>query len=814
MAINCLNTFAFSQNMPDSLLGILEQTKIPTVNPNLAKIDSTRIAKISKDTLEHLVKQSFIKSKEKLNIKKDSSSAFKNKVDSLKIKATKTLKIKKSDFKLNGLISNQFDYGTVPYYLPNTITPSNIFKSQGDIKISVKNLPLIFSYFYTNPPGLFGIHNYYTLRFDQETYQQNIQNECVAKKAVYQEKLKEAQKQKQEYTQKLAFCESMQGYTNTSIPNTATNFNKDSVLGNTNSSNKSLENKEYGYLNNPKSDSTLLELSKNIGMSKADSLKYKYGFLNNIKPDSTLLKSSNNISMSKADSLKYNENIYIDSLLSKFNADTNYQKMKVYKENIELYEKQIKEYKQAIKFLDSGQIEATENPYLSKTKNFLSNLKKFEIGLCYPNYSTFLINNLTLKGINIGYETKNYFINASYGKTVNNLLSTQTNNNIINSFQNYSNFFDLSKNQDSRKILAGKIGLGNMAKSYLGFGALYGVGNQSYYQSTNIQEKNIVCEVDGKITYKGYVLYASFAKSFLNQINSSENANLLSKNRNNAVQLRFTGVIPYLKTKFSLGYRLVDPFFKSYGVGFIRTDNIRYEAKLEQNISSKLKFGINYRHDEDNILKRYGFKSNLHFLSMSTRIKLFKKRFDIQFIYTPIVQKIENLNTHFTTKNKSDMKNVVLAYTPKFKRLTTTFTGIYNQYTLYDSIASRNMENINISILSIFKNSLKLAVSSSYFDSNVSDSIATPKTILNSFETGYTYKKNIYTSLIFKYSYNLSSYNNQYGAALNVNFPLSKYFFVELHAEKLIVGDFYNSLNFDNLNKFPYYYYLKLNFKF
>lgn len=759
------------------------EEKITDSKHELSKVDSIKIKSNISDTLTSYGKNVLLNTKQSLKIDKDSLKSIKSQKDSLKFKAINTLKVKKTDFKLHGLLSNQFDYGMIPYYLPNTTFPTSFFKSQGDVKLSLKNIPFIFNYFYANPPGLFGIQNYYTLRFDADTYRQNIQNECTSKKAEYADKLNQSQKLRQEYAQKLAYYEAMQGYNGKApVTNSLSSLPDNSLV---------------------KKDSSILNFD-NGGFNLKNNL------------DTSAIFPNKNHKYNKIDSSKYKENLYIDSLLTKFNADSNDQKINLYKKNVEECDAKIKEYEQAIKFLNSNQTKDFDNPYLSKGKNILQNINKFEIGLCYPNYSTFLINNLTLKGVNIGYATKSYFINATYGKTVNTLLNPQnTNNKIINSFQNYSNFFDFNKNQDARKILAGKIGIGNESSSYLAFGALYGVGNKSYYQPTGLQEKNIVYEVDGKLSYKGYILYASIAKSFLNiASDGNQEQNVLSNNRNNALQIRFSGVIPYIKTKFNLGYRLVDPFFKSYGVGFIRTDNIRYEAKLEQVLSSKAKIGFNYRRDEDNILKRYGFKSNLNLLSITSKFKLFKKRVDLQLIYTPIFQKIENLNTHFIRENKSDMKNVVLAYTAKFKKTTTTITGIYNQYSLYDSIGIRNMENINMNILSILRNSLKLCLSSSYFNSNVRDSIAAPKTLLNSFETGYTFKNGVYSSFILKYSYNLTRYTNQYGAALNVNFPIRKCIFIELHAEKLIIGDFYNSLNVENINKFPYYCYSKLSLKF
>jgi hypothetical protein len=688
-------------------------------------------------------------------------SIFKN---TLKKEAAK---LKGKVFSIHGQISTQFDYGTIPYYFSSSSSPIGALKSEGDIKVSLKNIPFIFNYFYSYPRALFGLQNYYSFKFDREAYQQNLQKEIAEKKSDYSTKLTAVEKQKQESTQKLAFCESMQSY---QPPNKVSN--------------------------------NLLPVTPN-GLA-TDSVRVNAPDTNNVA----------SMPLSKQDSLKQYQSKYLDSLLNNFDAKENKQKIKQYKDDIELYDKQIKEYKQAINTLETNQVENIQNPYLGKTKNILGNIKQFQIGLCYPNYSSFLINNLTLNGINVEYETKNYFVNFTYGKTVNNPIINQTNNTIINTFRNYGNFFDFNNSNDSRKILAGKIGLGNQSKSYIGFGALYGIGNQGYFQQTNIQEKNIVYELDGKINLKGYTFYASWAKSFITQSGSSETTDILRKSRNNGLQLRFSGTLPYTKTKFSLGYRMVDPFFKSYGAGFIRTDNIRYEAKIDQTFSSKFKMGLNFRYDMDNILKRYGFQSNLYFFSVSSRFKLLKKRLDLQFIYTPIVQNIENLATKLIQKNRSDMKNVIVSYTPKSKKNIYTITTIYSQYTLYDSTSLRNMENLTLNTSAIFKSSFRVSLNSAYFDSNVRDSIRSPKTIVTSIEPGFTFKKNIFTSISLKHSYNFLNEMHQFGAGFNINFPLMKFAFLELHAEKLVIGDFYNSLNLENVDKFPYYCYIKLNLKF
>lgn len=765
VALNCLNTFGFSQNSPDSLIGILRHPENRVPNFDKQNVDTISIGKPSKDTLAHLVENRIIASKPKLDITRDSLSV-KDELDSLIRKTVKAVKVKKSDLGLHGLISNQFDYGTVPYYIPDATTPVSLFKSQGDLNFSLKKIPFIFNYFYMNPANLLGLQNYYTFKFDHEKYQENLRNDLAEKKAGYLGKLKEAQALKQDYEQKLGYCESM----NQQVPE------KSSILKDTARYKSKIPNVDTISTTTPQRVDTVV-------------------YANNYKDSLSTRLTSDSIKLAN---------------------DSNYKKIQIYKDKIEMYDSQIKEYDQKIKLLnDPKQMESIDNPYLSKLKNILGNVKRFEIGMCYPNYSTFLVNNLTLKGINAEYATSNYFLNFTYGNTINNLLNhTQTNNSIINSFQQTAGFFDLNRNQDSRKILSGKIGIGNKTTTYLGFGALYGVGKQNYLNTTSGKETNLVYELDGKIVLGSYVISASYAKSFINQGGTSENNEPLTKVRNNGLQLRFSGIIPHLKTKYSLGYRIVDPFFKSYGIGFIRTDNIRYEAKIEQVISSKLKIVVNYRRDEDNILNNYGFKSSLDYLSTSVKIKLFRKRLDINVIYTPIVQKVKYVNSKNTNINKSDMKNIVLSYSPRLKKVVTTLTGIYSQYSIFDGPKVKKLENFNVGLVNVFRSSFKIGANTSFYNSNISDSASlSPKTLLTALEVGYSFKKTVNTSLRFKQSYNVRSKICQYGIGFNFDFPIYKYFSMELHAEKLIIGDFYNSLNISDINQFPYYGYLKLNIK-
>lgn len=716
-----------------------------------------------------------------------SAASLKDSLRHAAASAKKSLTVKKQDVEIHGTLSNQFDYGSIPYYINNSHSPASLFKSQGDLAIRVKNIPLSLNYFYINPQNATGIKNYFNLHFDSQAYQDQLKKEYAGKASEYTGKLQEAERLKQQYSQKLAYYEmsAVNPVGQPAMPGLTKQGFDTSAIGNYRSK---------------------------VPQNGLDTAGYR-SYADTAGLEDKALVSGRNMLSKKADSLKTKED-----------HDSLYSRIKACRDKIEFYAQEIARYRQAMNTLNSNDPSAlaAKNSYLGRAQSFLSKVKRFEVGLCYPNYSTFLINNLTLNGINAEYASDNYFVNMTYGKTVTNyLVPGQTSNSIINKFQSYGNFFDFSNNSDARKIAAAKIGVGNRSKSYLAFGALYGMGKDSYFSpssTTSLNETNLVYELDGNLQFKGYNLFGSFAKSFIRQqgvvTDNTETGGSSDANRNNAMQLKFTGVLPVVKTKFSLGYRLIDPFFKSYGVGFLRSDNIRYEAKLEQVLSPKLKLTGSYRRDEDNILKRYTYKASLQTLTLGARAKLLKKRLDLTLNYSPIVQTISNFSDHSRTLNKSDMKNVVVSYTPKLKHFACTITALYNQYSLYDSLQIKNLETMSLSVISSFKNRLRLSAASSYFNTNLKDTTSTPNTIISSLEANYTFKNNMMAGLGAKHSYNTRYYNHQVGGSATVNIPLKKWIYLELHAERLIIGDFYTSLNVNNINRFPYYCYTKLNLKF
>jgi len=450
----------------------------------------------------------------------------------------------------------------------------------------------------------------------------------------------------------------------------------------------------------------------------------------------------------------------------------------------------------------------------------LAGVKKLDIGLCYPSYSTFLVNGTTLKGINMEWQKNLFYFAGTYGKTINTVLTT--NNIIQNQLQtgrNLYNFFDFNNVKDTRKIGAFKFGLGKKESSHFYIGFLDGVGLPSYLITpvpNNSIERNLVLELDGKIAFNGSnSLDLVYGKSSLSQKGISQNPDdspsqsLFSKFRSNAAMVRFNSEIKKTKTKITLTGRMIDPFFNSYGVGFQRSDNMRYELKVEQAITSKIKFTGFYRKDRDNLLGTSVYTTNLQTMGANLFIKI-NKSFTARASYNPAIQKI--ISKDSAANNSTHVNNIgalVVTYNLRIKKISSFFNALYNTYQLNSvSGKSSNFQNFTLSNSTIFSRQIKASMALNYFYNNDSDSLNS-NTFMASGDFSYVFKNTGTITIGATYANN-HIIKNQGGGLIKINIPIIQHLRLELEAQKLVLGDFYNSYNISEIKKFPYYGYAKI----
>jgi hypothetical protein len=693
----------------------LQLLKIDTSNVSLntgfIKTDSAEISSdlfgdrsLDTDEISGSIKQSVGNIKSNVLDKKDILiSNNKNRLSSTSFK--KQLKKQLNQLKPTGTISVGYEYGVLPFVFGDNY-PTGGFKTEGNVSFMLLNVPLEFTYYYTDIKNIVGLNNYFRLSYDADRYKKLLSEKLGKKDELLNTELTGLQKEQQGIAQKLEFLKFMQSYPTYELP-------KVSPLSNT------------GYT--PQIDSLNSSELSNGGFNNP----YSSYSLNDTSSYFDSLRQLNNYSQ-KQDS--------ITNLYGQYK--TKYDSVNREIENVKSKLEQLKSFSNK----PSG-LPQTSNPFISKFQNALSCIKKFEIGLCNPNYSTFLLNNIPLQGINAEFQKGDKFFAISYGTTINNLLfNTNTLQGAIQTGRNLYNYFDFSNLEAGRKILCLKGGIGEKEGTHLYLGGLVGKGKTDYllpaldpHLSSN--ESNVVLELDARYKFSEYLSAdLIFGKSSvaeqdltMQQISKSINE-IFSNYRSNAVLFRFNAGIKKSKTKLVFTTRWIDPFFKSYGLGFLRSDNLRFEIKVEQPITSKIKYTVSYRREEDNLLKLYDYKNTLQSITNMVNLKL-NRQFNLRLIYSPLFRELKSES--IVIKDHNNISTAIVSFVPKAKRVNAQFNGLYSRYIISGDSTTINFENVAYTHQFAFKSGFKTDLNVSWFKNNLSDTLGND-TYLSVLDIGYT----------------------------------------------------------------------------
>lgn len=713
---------------------------------------------------------------------KDDSTINKNKL----LKSIKT----------NGFVSLGYDYGAIPFANINKF-PSGFFRTEGNVGISIKNIPVNANFYYTTLKNITGLNNYFRVSFDAAKYKENIAQKITKPYSYVQDSINAINGKIKELNNKIGYF----SYMNNKVQSYQNQFTQLNNLSNTGFNQFSDINKKFTDQTSINLYLDSLKLNNQYyteHQSSLDSLRDFLYMVNDFKTQYKLesfnpqdyTKSLNtyntqlNSAQNKVDSLKNLQNTMMDSLKNAI-PTTGYKERGI--------------------------------------KQLLKNTKKLEVGLCYPNYSTFLMSGIAIRGINYEYETKSIFAAASFGKTINNMFFT---NNLIENTviktRNPFNYFDFNNPTTGRNLAAIKFGIGKSTGNHIHFGVLYGIGPNSLYvtstteQTQTSKEKNYVIELDSRLDVKSSYIQLVFGKSYLQNdwietggfktaMTRLFDANL----RSNALMLKTVVPIKKIKNNMSFTFRLVDPFFKSYGVGFMRSDNIRYEFKSEQSLfKTKIKLGGFVRYEQDNFLKLLNYTNVIRTIGINTTIRI-KKNVNLKVDYSPLVQttRFDNI----TIDRNSSITNLIITLLPGNNKIKSSLSLMGSFFNLKSETGTSKFYTTNISLLTNISKRISNNFYAGWFYSLNKDTLQ--NTIGNSYiindEIRIQCSKNINVAANGKYSAN-DLLGEQWGYGLKANFKLSKNFALDIAADKIVAGDFYNSYPVQLIKQFPYYCSTKL----
>lgn len=677
----------------------------------------------------------------------------------------------------HGSISLGYDYGVLPFASEFKV-PLGYYHSEGQGQFNLGILPFNGSYCYSDIKNISGLNNYFRVSFDAQKFKQEYQEKESQEEGRLKGSLGQLYKARQLAEQKLLYLKSIEnrrlpaaGTDKIAIPadNPESNINKDeSVIG--------------GDL---KGTSSLTDTT---------------GLDENYRPDTSGITKSARKSISRS--------------VSSGDADSISKDEERYEKQIDGYGKEIEKITKKINGFKKDE-EALEhnNPYMSKIYNMMSGIKKLDIGLCYPDYSTYLISGMAVKGINMEYQKKDLYLAATEGTTVNTLFFTNNSlQNHLANMQNLYNMFDFRSIQNGRKVVAVKTGWGGKENTHLYIGMLYGNGLPSYLNNYNSDpvsglSKNYVMEVDGrwKISNGSYItlVYGKSSTQTKGDNFNITDGGIFNAYHTRAIMGKYGLLVKKTHTNLTFTGRWIDPYFNSFGVGYMRADNFRYEAKAEQPFGKKIKVSAFYRKDEDDVLQLYQFHTVLQTIGTNATIRLIRS-LTLRVGYTPVIEHMWGTTPVYSVFNKNNICNAILTYAPIIRRVYTVCNISYNYYKLTSDTQTVVFRNFSFNNITRFRGAITNSLSANWFKSQALDSLNN-NTWMFSDELGYSFHKGVIISIGGKAALNMNTTNWQYGGLAKIKVPLVKHLSCELEAEKLVLGDFYNSFDIQQIEKFPYY---------
>lgn len=645
-----------------------------------------------------------------------------------------------------GNISIGYDYGYLPFLVQNN-PPIGNFKTDGDFQIQLKSLPFQGSFYYSSLGTISGLNNHFTIRFDAQAYKQQLLDKLKLNELDRLKSLDSLSKAKQELKTNL----------------------------------------DYLYL--VKDKKVKLPI---------DSSKYTFPDLPSLDYNLTTPE----IDTPTVDLPVFNEYQYLDSVSGVIsNVEGQIEKIDSRTKKLERYQSMSRDS------LIQEELDKVKTPFMKKVNGIIGGIDRFDVGLTYPNYSEFLIARIPVRGVNIEYQKKKLFFAFTHGKTVNNIFYT---NNVIqnnlNAARNLYNFFDFKNIQNGRRVTAMKIGLGEKKGNHMHIGALYGLGKVSYQDTSLIVdvEKNLAIELDGGVKIKKrHYLSINYGRTAVqvNSINFEEESTLFNRlidfrERTNALLGRYK--LKSKTTEFAVTLRWVDPYFRSFGVGFLRSDNIRYEVKYKQKLGKK--FGLNtyFRRENDNLLGLYSYKNVL--LSYGVGINYRPtKHWMLKADVRPIALDANNVVDSLTVFNNNLILNGVVNYNNRVNDTYLNLTGVYSYYQLSLDEIDQVYQNVNVNFTlenGHISNSLIL----NHYQTTDTTSVPLASLLQNDFS--YKFKKLQVTAMLKGSLSHDSHFDPGYGGKMM--YAIHKNVSLSLSGEKLVVGDFYNSIYNQSLLNYPY----------
>lgn len=670
------------------------------------------------------------------------------------VKERKPLAVRLGQVFESGSIGVGYEHGWLPIYTTEAL-PTGNFKTQGMLGFSLWKVPLQMNYRYSTAGALTGINNYFTLRFDAQRYRQQLKQDLAEQQLERLSSLEELKAQRSALAQRLGYLDAIHAPVHQIDPS----------------------------WKGPNPDSSEIALPN--AMLPSDSLD-----LPSLEAPNMSAEEQAEYQRMQRQLEQVDQKIFRMEQLSQINTDS---------------------------LVNHGQ-GRTLLPGMNRAQKVMNGFQQFELGMCYPDQYTFLADRMPIRGINMAYQLNEFQLFFTHGKTLQPLYSARglLQNQMLPEGNRFSSF-DLNNVDNGRRITAIKGGYGAPDETHLYAGMLFGLGKASYWDSTSTEEeKNRVFELDGqwKISemQRLSVVWGRSHVQITNPIlseeeNSAQNRLFDLGDRTHALMVRHGAAFSKTKTELTTMVRWVDPYFKSHGVGFMRTDNLRYRVDVKQAIGSKLKLGGFVSREENNLLKLYDYTTRMFSYGLNGQYRPVRS-LSLKASFQPLVMTVDQEGQQMTDANRNWIMHAAANWFKRKEDRSVLISAIYSRFQFGQEDVYFHYDNAQL--LTVWTLSEMINNESSYNFFHTNDTIGNRNTHL--IQNDITFQKDkVTTTLMAKVA--LTPDENQIGYGVSASCKLWKALVLSATLEKIVLGEYYNNFGTTSQNGIPYYASLELLFQ-
>ena len=258
----------------------------------------------------------------------------------------------------------------------------------------------------------------------------------------------------------------------------------------------------------------------------------------------------------------------------------------------------------------------------SAVQSFTSVLSTFSLGVTFPAYTRLTLDGVPVTGLNVEVTPGMFYFAVAGG-----IAQEATPN--LNSFNSYAEIGSFK-----RSLAATRFGVGGKDDTHFYISGLYGKDDEGSLTRDSLNniiapQKNVVLGADGRLLLLDdrLDLSAEYTYSVLTaDIQAPGPAesdvpgvlgNLVDANSTTSGDVAYNVAAAYSivesGTKLSGFVRRVGAGYTSMGAPYLRQDNMRYEAKVDQSLMNRqLSIGAFYRRDEDNLSNIKGTETTVN----------------------------------------------------------------------------------------------------------------------------------------------------------------------------------------------------------